>query len=205
MSTQKWMLFFFVLFVGFSLIYRILLSKKRKGSRILFFFILLFLTSLCSLFRFFILDWIVAGQTTAVSTFIWNVSSESTHKILRISSLPSGRSPGTIRPLARSLTFQHRAGRLEQLDNLRNSLRFFFTIEQVSQNNQTIREIPRILSSGRSLRTIRPLVKFFVFFLHHRASHLEQLDHLRDPSHFIIGHVVTYFQAPRAGDSVYLF
>jgi hypothetical protein len=99
MSTQKWMLFFFVLFVGFSLIYRILLSKKRKGSRILFFFILLFLTSLCSLFRFFILDWIVVGLTTAVSTFIWNVSSESTHKILRISSLPSGRSPGTINHL----------------------------------------------------------------------------------------------------------
>jgi len=68
MSTQK--LFFFVLLVGLSLIYRILLSKKRKGSRILFFFILLFLTSLCSLFRFFILDWIVAGLTTAVSTFI---------------------------------------------------------------------------------------------------------------------------------------
>jgi Zn-dependent protease with chaperone function len=94
MSTQKWMLFFFVLLVGLSLIYRILLSKKRKGSRILFFFILLFLTSLCSLFRFFILDWIVAGLTTAVSTFIWNVSSESGEESRQLS-LPALESEST--------------------------------------------------------------------------------------------------------------
>ena len=51
----------------------------------------------------------------------------------------------------------------------------YFTIGQVTQNNQTTCEFPRILSSGRSLGTIRPLVSFFIFY--HWAGCLEQLDH----------------------------
>ena len=106
---------------------------------------------------------------------IWKVTwnNQASRKILRISSLSSGRSPRTIGPLARSLVFYHQAGLLEQLDNSQNSLHFFFTIEQVSWNNQTTHEISRILSSGRSLGTIRPLVKFFAFLLHHREGCLE--------------------------------
>ncbi|KAG6736864.1 hypothetical protein POTOM_060261 (mitochondrion) [Populus tomentosa] len=49
---------------------------------------------LCSLFRFFILDWIVAGLTTAVSTFIWNVSSESGEESRQLS-LPALESEST--------------------------------------------------------------------------------------------------------------
>ena len=97
----------------------------------------------------------------------------------------SGRSPGTIRPLAKFFAF-------------------FFTIGQVAWNNQTTCKFLRILSSCRSPGTIRPLAKFFAFFftighvvwnnqttrkilcflLHYWASCLEQLDHLRVFSHF---------------------
>jgi hypothetical protein len=40
----------------------------------------------------------------------------------------SGRSPGTIRPLASFLAFYHRAGRLEQLDHLRVSSHFIIGV-----------------------------------------------------------------------------
>jgi hypothetical protein len=42
---------------------------------------------------------------------------------------------------------------------------FFFTIGQVTWNNYTTYEIPRISPSGRSPRTIRPLLKIFTLFL----------------------------------------
>ena len=101
--------------------------------------------------------------------------------------LASGRSPGTIRPLASSLAFQHRAGRLEQLDHLR--IPSHFSIGQVAWNNLTTCEFPRILSSGRSPGTIRPLASSLAFFFIYRAGRLEQFDHLRVPSHFIIRQV----------------
>ena len=78
------------------------------------------------------------------------------------SQLSSGRSPGTIWPLASSLAFFffiYRAGRLEQFDHLR--VPSHFIIGQVAWNNLTTCEFPRILSSGRSPGTIRPLTKFF--------------------------------------------
>jgi len=76
----------------------------------------------------------------------------------------SGRSPGTIRPLAKPFSrfILHRAGHLEQLDHLRNSSRFFFL-------------------SGKSPGKIRPLVKPFSCFIPHRAGRLEQLDHSQNP------------------------
>jgi hypothetical protein len=42
---------------------------------------------------------------------------------------------------------------------------FFFTIGQVTWNNYTTYEIPRISPSGRSPGTIRPLLKIFALFL----------------------------------------
>jgi hypothetical protein len=76
----------------------------------------------------------------------------------------SGRSPGTIRLLAKPFSrfILHRAGHLEQLDYLRNSSRFFFLL-------------------GRSPGKIRPLVKPFSCFISHRAGRLEQLDHSQNP------------------------
>ena len=52
------------------------------------------------------------------------------------------------------------------------SLFVFFTIEKVAWNNETNCEIPCILSSGKSLRTMRPLASFLVFY--HRVGRLEQ-------------------------------
>jgi len=54
----------------------------------------------------------------------------------RVLFILSGRSPGTIRPLAKlfSRFILHRAGRLEQLDHSRNFSRSFI-IGQVAQNN----------------------------------------------------------------------
>ena len=50
----------------------------------------------------------------------------------------SGRSPGTIRPLEKffAFFFHHQAGRLEQLDHLRNSSHSFSPI-QVTHYNET--------------------------------------------------------------------
>lgn len=65
---------------GFFLIvvYRIRLSKGKK-SFFLFMLILLLIFFFCVLFRFFIFERILAflGVTTALSTFIWKVSSGS--------------------------------------------------------------------------------------------------------------------------------
>jgi len=55
--------------------------------------------------------------------------------------LPSGRSPGTMRPLASFLAFYHRAGRLEQWDHLRLRVSSHFIIRQVAWNNETTCEI----------------------------------------------------------------
>ena len=76
--------------------------------------------------------------------------------------LSSGRSPGTIRPLAKPFSrfILHRAGHLEKWDHLRNPSRCFFL-------------------SGRSPGTIKPLAKSFSRFILHRAGRLEQLDHLK--------------------------
>jgi hypothetical protein len=54
----------------------------------------------------------------------------------RVLFILSGRSPGTIRPLAKPFSrfILHRAGRLEQLDHSRNFSRSFI-IGQVAQNN----------------------------------------------------------------------
>ena len=78
------------------------------------------------------------------------------------SSLSSGRSFGTIRPLTRFLVFYHRAGRLEQLDHSWNS----------SHSSSP---------SGKSPGTTIPLTRFLAF--HHRAGRLEQLDHFWKSSH----------------------
>jgi len=78
------------------------------------------------------------------------------------SSLSSGRSFGTIRPLTRFLVFYHRAGRLEQLDHSWNS----------SHSSSP---------SGKSPGTTIPLTRFLAF--HHWAGRLEQLDHFWKSSH----------------------
>jgi len=73
--TPEFILPLFVLVLILTIIYRILLSKKKKSFLLLFLiFILVFF--LCCLFRFFILEKIVAflGVTTALSTLILNVS-----------------------------------------------------------------------------------------------------------------------------------
>ena len=93
--------------------------------------------------------------------------------------LSSGRSPGTIRPLVSFFVFYHWAGCLEQLEHSQNSLlsslsgrvSSHFIIGQVAWNNQTTCEFPRILLSGRSPGTIRPLASFLTFY--HRGGHLE--------------------------------
>jgi hypothetical protein len=83
---------------------------------------------------------------------------------------PSGRSPGTTRPLASFLVFYHQAGRLEQWDYLRVSSHFI--IRQVAWNNEITCEILRVASS-------------------YRAGCLEQLDHSWNPFRvlFFIGQV----------------
>ena len=75
MTTPEFLLPLFVLVVILIIIYRILLSKKKK-SFLLLFLIYIVVLFLCCLFRFFILEKIVAflGVTTALSTLIWNVS-----------------------------------------------------------------------------------------------------------------------------------
>lgn len=75
MTTPEFLLPLFVLVVILIIIYRILLSKKKK-SFLLLFLIYIVVFFLCCLFRFFILEKIVAflGVTTALSTLIWNVS-----------------------------------------------------------------------------------------------------------------------------------
>jgi hypothetical protein len=99
----------------------------------------------------------------------------------------SGRSPGTIWPLAKPFSrfILYRAGRLEQFDHLRNPFRVLFFL------------------SGRSPGTIWPLAKPFsrfilpigqvawnnftthetlvAFYSSYRAGRLEQLDHSRIP------------------------
>jgi len=108
----------------------------------------------------------------------------------------SGRSPGTIWPLAKPFLrfILHRAGHLEQFDHSRNPFRVLFL-------------------SGRSLGTIWPLVKpfsrfilhigqvawnnlttretLFAFYSSYHAGRLEQLDHSRNPFRvlFFIGQV----------------
>jgi hypothetical protein len=77
----------------------------------------------------------------------------------------SGRSPRTIRPLAKpfSCFSLHQAGRLEQLGHSRNPFRVLLSL------------------TGRSPGTIRPLAKPFSRFILHRAGRLEQLGHSRNP------------------------
>ena len=77
----------------------------------------------------------------------------------------SGKSPGTIRPLAKPFS------------------RFILPIGQVAWNNYTTRETLFLFysSSGRSPGTIRPLAKPFSRFIRHQAGRLEQLDHSRNP------------------------
>ena len=71
----------------------------------------------------------------------------------------SGKSPGTIRPLAKPFS------------------RFILPIGQVAWNNYTTREtlFAFYSSTGRSPETIRPLAKFFAFF-YHRAGCPKQFD-----------------------------
>lgn len=75
MTTPEFILPLFVLVLILTIIYRILLSKKKK-SFLLLFLIYILVFFLCCLFRFFILEKIVAflGVTTALSTLILNVS-----------------------------------------------------------------------------------------------------------------------------------
>lgn len=67
---------FFVQVFFLIVVYRIRLSKGKKE---LFYLILLLILFFCVLFRFFIFERIFAflGVTTALSTFIWKVSSGS--------------------------------------------------------------------------------------------------------------------------------
>ena len=72
----------------------------------------------------------------------------------------SGRSPGTIRPLAKPFSrfILYRAGRLEQFDHSRNPFRVLFFL------------------SGRSPGTIRPLAKPFLRFFYYRAGCPKEFD-----------------------------
>jgi hypothetical protein len=81
----------------------------------------------------------------------------------------SGRSPGTIWPLAKPFSrfILHRVGRLEQFDHSPNPFRVLFFL------------------SGRSPGTIWPLAKPFSRFILHRAGRLEQFDHSRNPFHVL--------------------
>jgi len=101
----------------------------------------------------------------------------------------SGRSPGTIRPLAKPFSrfiligqvawnnlttretlfafYSYRAGRLEQFEHSRNPFRVLFFIGQVAWNNLTTREtlFAFYSSSGRSPGTVWPLAKPFSHFI----------------------------------------
>jgi len=86
-----------------------------------------------------------------------------------------GRSPRTIRSLAKlfSCFILHRAGRLEQLDHSRNPFRV-----SSSYRAGRLEQLDLFVfysSTGRSLGTIRSLAKFFMFF-YHRAGCLKQFD-----------------------------
>jgi hypothetical protein len=107
----------------------------------------------------------------------------------------SGRSPGTIRPLAKPFSrfiligqvawnnlttretlfafYSYRAGRLEQFEHSRNPFRVLFFIGQVAWNSLTTRET------------------LFAFYFSYRAGRLKQLDHSRNPFRvlFFIGQV----------------
>jgi hypothetical protein len=85
----------------------------------------------------------------------------------------------TMRPLAKSFSrfILHRAGRLKQLDHSQNPSHFFFLS---GRSPRTIRPLVNpfrvfFFPSGKSPETIRPLASLLSFY--HRVSRLEQLDH----------------------------
>ena len=94
MTTPKFLLPLFMLVLILTIIYRFYFQeKKKKKSFLLLFIIYILVFFLCCLFRFFILEKIVAflGVTTALSTLILNVSCSRSN-----SNVHSGREFGEI-------------------------------------------------------------------------------------------------------------
>lgn len=93
MTTPEFLLPLFMLVLILTIIYRIYFQKKKKKSFLLLFIIYILVFFLCCLFRFFILEKIVAflGVTTALSTLILNVSCSRLN-----SNVHSGREFGEI-------------------------------------------------------------------------------------------------------------
>jgi len=145
MTTPEFLLPLFVLVVIFTIIYRILLSKKKK-SFLLLFLIYIVVFFLCCLFRFFILEKIVAflGVTTALSTLILNVSCSGSN-----SNVHSGGESGeiSIPPLESSSRPESSSGSTSLENHASSSEKDYFSPSSQFSSPSTSTSTPAIDSS----------------------------------------------------------